>query len=352
MADENTPPAGDAADLTPTADDVEWGQANDSFAKNKDFQPGQPKKVEEPKKAEEAKPAEKPEGEENQQTPEEKKAAEEKAKADEDAAAKVKADAEEAEKAKNETPEQTEARHKKEAEEAAAKQKKEEEEPADDPVVREQRQVQRRMQEDERAIKADIRKEMFADVPTELLDADGDPIKSIDDVQKLTNPNTGKPFTEEEAAAWLLRAQEHLKKQQDEADGKIEEIAQANLDIKDWSDSVRKDYGAFIKANPDIWNPIWAEYERTLVKDEKTEIIIKAPVNLKNFVDVALAPHLKLAEQMQKQSEQEQKDKDNKGRQQSQSDRSDILPGGKTSKVTDPEDEEWDKAAKSYYETK
>lgn len=338
MADDDQNNGG--ADLTPSQDEVEWGQAADEFAQERDFKPPvKEKPKDEPKPEDGKKPEDAP-----QPTDEEKKA-------EQEAADKKAAEEAEAEKAKGETPEQTEARHKKEAEDAKAAEEAAANEPPDNPETREYRQRQREIAEDEKAIKADIRKEMFSELQTELLDADGDPIRTIEDVQKLMNPNTGKPFTDEEAAAWLLAAQRHLRDEQEKSEKRIDEIAQVNLDIRDWSNAVRKKYGEFIKANPDVWKPIWAEYEATLVKDEKTEIITKAPVNLERFAEVALAPHIKLAEQVQKQAEEDQKNKQEQDRKKTRTDRSDVVSGAKTG-VKDKEEEEWEDVAKEYYEGK
>lgn len=326
MADnEPAAPVDPGAAATPTPPQDEWGAANDAFALSK----SDPLKKEGDKDADKDKPAGVPP--EGAPKPDDKKPT----------------PAEGDKPADKDKPDGAEGEDKDKPGEGEPQPP----EPPDDPEARAYRQRQRQLAEDEAAIKTDIRKQLFSDVQTELTDADGDPIRSIEDVQKLTNPNTGKPFTEEEAGAWLLAAKKHLNERNEEVEKKIDGIAQANLDLRDWSDAVRTKYGEFIKANPGIWQPIWAEYERTLEKDEKSELITRAPVNLERFVDVALAPHIKLVETTQQQAEQEQKDKVEKDKKQVRADRSDIYAGGKSG-TPDKDDEEWGQAAKEYYEGK
>lgn len=230
--------------------------------------------------------------------------------------------------------------------------------PADqsDPTLRDQRTIQRELAEDQKSTREDIRKEMFGDVKTQLEDADGDPINTIQDVQKLQNPNTGKPFTYEEAALYLLQAQNHLTKTIQDAEAQIEQIADVNLSLKDEADNVSSKYGAMLKAMPRLQKQLWSEYEKTLIKDEKSGIITKAPVSLERFYDVSLAGYIKLAEQMQATADaQEQAGKQvaqaqsTVQRVQTRSDRADIFGGGKTD-TTDPEEAEWAKVAKQHYE--
>lgn len=247
-----------------------------------------------------------------------------------------------------ETEEEKTAREAKEAEEAA----KNDGEVDPNKQAREQRGIQRELAADETAMKEDIRKEMFSEVPTVLQDADGDQIRTIEDVQKLMNPNTGKPFTEEEAGSWLLQAQQHLNTQLQELEKQIEQIAETNISLKDQSDSIKGEYGELLKANPNnIREKIWVEYEKTLKKDEKSGIIIEAPVSLESFYRAALAPYVELAKQLEAQAEAETKDSKveaDKAKTQNQTDRADITSGGK-SDTRDDEEKEWDKAAKSYY---
>lgn len=337
MADDGGQGAGVAATPTPDQDDLEWSQANDDFAKDKDFKPAEPaKKPDEEKKSEEGKKPDEP------------------AKPEKKSEEKPPEKPDPKDKKPDEKPGPSDDPGKKAEENKPADEAKpgEKEEAADDDFdLGSYRQQQRQLAQDEAAIKEDVRKELFSDRPSELLDADGDPIRTIEDVQKLLNPSTGKPFTEDEAGRWLIKAQAKINEDRAEDDKKIDAIAQAILDVRDWTAAVKAKYGDFLKANPEIRQDIWVEYEKTLSKDEKSGIITAAPVNMENFFRVALEPHIKMAEQLQKQSEEDKKAKEEKDRKQARADRSDVYGGGKSG-VTDPEDEEWNQAAKEYYGTK
>jgi hypothetical protein len=367
MDPQNPPAPNDApADNTPPAatQDDEWLLANEEF--KTEHEVPEPEKKQ-PKKDDKTDP-EKPDPEKDKKPVDDEAA--KKAQEEADAEAKKKTEEEEAEKAKNETPEQTKARHekeaaeKKEAEEVAAATNRT---PEADSSVRDQRAAVREMQADLKATKNDVREKMFDDLQTELTDADGDPIRTIEDVMKLMNPNTRKPFTEEEAASYLLQAQAHLDKQIKEAEGKIEEIAEVNLGLKDDADTVRGKYSELFKAfaqspNPQLKNlqkELYAAFQDTLIKDEKSGIIVKAPVSMVRFYDTALAGYVKLAQQLEAQAKAKDKpdeaaktaatEQKKTERKQDQTDREDITSTGK-SDTRDPEDKEWDAAAKDYYE--
>lgn len=333
---------GAPADQTPTQDDQEWEQALDSYQKDRGVDAGAAKDG----GADDGK----------QQTEEEKKAAEDKVVADkkvaDEAAAKKTADEAEAEKVKTETPEQTKARHEEQAK-ADAKAKADAEAAArpDDPTVRTARATQREIAQQEAEMKDDIRKELFSDVQTKLLDSDGDEIKSIEDVQKLKNPNTGKAFTEDEAAAWLLKAQQNLNKNLQETESKIDAIAAVNLDLHDQADSVKARFGALLKTMPDIAKKIVTSFNETLETDPKTGYILKAPMNMERFFELALEPYALQDKQLQALNEQELKQqaaKKETDRKQTRQDRSDIYGGGKV-ETMDDEEKEWAKAAEDYY---
>lgn len=227
--------------------------------------------------------------------------------------------------------------------------------------TRDARAVQRELKETEQAIKEDIRKEVFGDVPQELTDADGDPIRTISDVQRLQNPNTGQPFTEEEAAIWLMQAQRNLDTKLRETDQQVDEIAETNLNLKEESDAVLNKYGELLKSMPELQQQVWEQYERTLVKDEKTGIIQKAPVSLEAFYNTTLAPYVKLAQQLEDRAKSEEQQRQEleaekariaqeAERKQQRSDRQDIYSGGKSETVS-AEDKEWAAVAKEYYES-
>lgn len=204
------------------------------------------------------------------------------------------------------------------------------------------------------AIKSEVREKMFADVPRTLVDADRDPINSIDDVMKLVNPRTGDNFTEEEAGMWLLSAQQQFNQKTAEMDRTIENISELNLDIKDQADSVTAKYGDWLKANPEKRDSIWAEFEKTLIKHPESGLIIHAPIGLEWFYDQTLGPSVEAQKEVaketadQKAAEEEaaaeEQAEAEKKKKQNRADRSDIY-GGSNLDTRDAEDKEWDDAA-------
>lgn len=258
----------------------------------------------------------------------------------------------------NETPEQKAEREKKEAEIA-----KEVEDNLPDTSAREARQTVREAQAEVAAVAKDVREKMFKDAPTELKDADGDPIRSIDDVMKLINPTTigskdhpnGRGFTQEEAGIWLLSAQQKFNQGVADMERRITQIAEVNVDLKDQADAVTYKYGELLKADTALRDRVWAEYQKTLVKDPDSGIITGMPVGLEAFYDTLLSPYVKLAENMENKSAEEKRVADEAAKaeeerkKKARADRSDIFGRGNVDDLTDPEDKEWAQAATAVF---
>lgn len=213
---------------------------------------------------------------------------------------------------------------------------------------------------DRKELATDVRKEMFSDVPTRLEDADGDPIETIADVMRLTNPRTGKPFTAEEASQWLMQATRHVEKQQEATQKQVDEIVDVNLRIKQEADSVKSKYGQLLAHMPKLRARVWAQYKATLQTHEGSDIITKAPISMEDFYDTILAPYQRQVEDMKKNAEvDKQKQEENEKRKKeaeekkkrSQGDREDVFSTRtKIEDISDPEEKEWAQAAKEYYE--
>lgn len=217
-----------------------------------------------------------------------------------------------------------------------------------DSSVRDARQVQREIKEDREAVLADVRKELFSDIPEQLEDADGDPIRTIEDVQKRLNPRTGKVFTEDEAGVWLLAATQNLAKQREDANSEADRITEVNLAIKDQADAIKQKYGEILKANPNgIREKLAAAFDRTLVL--KNDVIVDTPVSLEELYETALAPYAAVAEQLAESTATAAEAKKEVVKVQDRSDRQDIYGGG-NSNVEDPEEAGWSRAAKDFYE--
>lgn len=317
-----TPPTPDEA--AQAADDKEWQDAEDELfpglksANKEDKKPDEPAKPEEPAKAPEA-PATDP----KDQKPNDESGA---------------SDGTGAQDADN----------------------KKDGEPAEDSGTAEidARRATRAYQDEVAEVQADVRKTMFADSPTELRDADGDPIKTIDDVMKLINPRTNEPFTEEQAGAWFLSAQQAFNQKKADEAKRIEQIAEVNMDLKDQADILNKRYGNILKTDVALRDRLWAAYQKTLIKDPKTNLIVSAPVSLEEFYDLHLEPRAKAAETAQvdaakvaadaKAAEDAKKAKEDEDRAKKRADRSDIYAAG-TNDNTDPEDKEWGAAHEAVY---
>jgi hypothetical protein len=248
----------------------------------------------------------------------------------------------------DETPEQKTEREKADAEAAAEST----EEP--DTSVRTARQATREAAAELDTVAKEVREKMFADVPTELRDADGDPISSVADVTKLINPQTGEAFTREEATEWLLSAQQQFNQRLSGVDKQIEQIAEVNVDLKDQADSINYQYGELLKSMPELADQLWTEYQKTLVKDPTSEIITGMPVSLERFYEIALQPYIKLAESLEAQQTAQtaaEKAEAEVKKTRTRADRSDIYGRGKVDDMDDDE-KEWSKAAQEYYGNK
>lgn len=247
-------------------------------------------------------------------------------------------------------------------------------------LAREARTAARQAAEQTTAVIADVRAKMFGNAPSQMVDSDGDPIQTVQDVMNLVNPVTGKGFTEEEAYPWLLAAQQKFNETKAQTEAQITEIAQTNVAIKQEADYVNAKYGAILKADTALRDKLWAQFDKTLEKDPTTGIITKMPVSLEEFYELALegrtapasaatppaAPGAAPAPDPAKPAapaepdaakvaadaaaeEAKVKAEADKAKQQARADRSDIYVPPADTKVVDKDDDEWGKAAKEYY---
>jgi hypothetical protein len=301
------------ANNQPTQDDQEWDRAFDEFLANKGINPAEagPGKDDKP-----AAGADKDGGAANADKPD----AEKRGEVDKDKA----------------------------PEGADANRTTEEDEEDVTAPIREQRAIQRELAEDRKQTMADIREKMFNDMKTELMDADGDPIRTPEDVMKLLNPNTGKAFTYEEASSYLLQAQQHLNRENEKIEAQIEEYADVNIAMKDEATAVRSRWGKLLAAKPDLAKETWADYKATLVVDKKTGIITGAPVSMERFYNRALAGYESSAEQLQTADKARQEAEAKAARAQNKADRTDITSSGRSDTMDDDE-KEWATAFENHY---
>lgn len=340
-ASKPAPTPEEAADAAAAAEDDEWANAR------KDQYGEDPAAKKEPKKDEPAKPAEDGKtGKEGEENPDDKKLDAKPGDGDESAT-------------------------------------KSEPKSAED-LARDARAAARQTAEQTKAVVADVRSKMFADLPTQMVDSDGDPIHTVQDVMNLVNPATGKGFTEEEAYPWLLAAQQKFNENLAATESKITAIAETNMAIKQEADYVNAKYGTILKADTALRDKLWAQFEKTLEKDEATGIITKMPVSLEEFYELALEGRAAPAAAAKpvaspaaapaapgtpkpgepaapatpdpakvaadaKAAEDKVKADAETARQQARADRSDIYVAPADPKAVNKEDDEWGKAAKDYY---
>lgn len=229
-------------------------------------------------------------------------------------------------------------------------------------AARQARNAARESAEQVKTFSNDVREKMFSTVPEQVQDAEGRPIKTLEDVQNYINPQTKEAFTEEEAAYWLMNAQQQLRETKADTDKQIEDIAQVNIRIKDEADVINSKYETYLKENPDIRKSLWAQYAKTLTVDEASGVITKAPVSLEEFYELALEPRVAAAQPKPAASvatptqtpeqvaatEAAAKVEADKARQQKRADRSDVyMPP--TDPNLDPEEKEWADAHKAEF---
>lgn len=238
------------------------------------------------------------------------------------------------------------------------------------------RRADRAYQQEVDVVKNEVRTKMFGDVATQLKDADGDPISTLEDVMKHINPNTrtaenpnGRNFNEEEAGQWLLAQQQQLNRNLENVDKQVGQIAETLMDVKDQADTVRFRYGELLKAMPEVRDKVWAAWEKTLVKDAKTGIITKVPIPMDEFYELHLEPYAELGRQAEaeqakenggkpaaggdktppaQQTEAEKKAAEAEARNKKRQDRSDIYGPGNTDTRTDDQ-KEWDAAEETVF---
>lgn len=202
------------------------------------------------------------------------------------------------------------------------------------------------------AFKKEVTETLYPEgIDRQLRDSDGDPITGIDDLTKLINPRTGELFTDEEAGAWLLSAQQKLNKDIEQVENFIEQVAEVNADVKSGADRVAEKYGDILRADDKLRVRLIQAYDKTLVKDPKTGVTINNPIDVEEFFDMALEPRMAAKIEAEQAAAAKAKADAAKAAKDSQSDRSDLKPNGKGDNI-DPADKEWAQAYKEYEEGK
>lgn len=348
--DPSQNPAGDnPAPTTTDSDDAEWDQVGLDFLAGKDIDTD--KKEEEQRTIDEQ--AKSKEGGQEEGAPEANpndKKSDEEQRASDGSQASDGAEGEEGKSADDKKPADPKAN--------------EQQPPARDPDAedRARRRAQLDLEADRKELARDIREKMFSDVPEKLLDSEGREIRTPQDVTQYRNPATGKNFTIEEATSWLMQADSHHKDKLAKTQTEVDRIVDVNLTIKEEADEVVEKYGKLLAKNPGLRKQVWTDWRNTLEVSEDGEVIVRAPVSLKNYFDSVLSPHLAYAteqerkaaadaEAAKKAENAENKKKVEQEKQQSRSDREDISSARtKDQEGMDSEEKEWAESAKAYYE--
>lgn len=188
------------------------------------------------------------------------------------------------------------------------------------------------------------------------VDSDGDPIKGPEDVEKLYNPNTGELFTPSEAREWYNQATERYEQELESAKQEAQYVARVNSELSAGREAVMRNYGDFIKENPEIAQKVLNRYMSTVkIAGEGDNLYIAdAPVDILEFYNDVMYPYVELAEKQKEAQEAaaaaEKAKKDANKRAKAQRDESRDFPTSVGDDATKASDElDWDDAFKQYY---
>lgn len=186
-------------------------------------------------------------------------------------------------------------------------------------------------------------------IDRQLRDADGDPINGIEDLTKLINPDTDDYFTEDEAGSWLLRNQQKLNQDIEKMERQAESIAEVDLNLRTSAERVEKLYGDFFKENPEVYERITQAYNKTIVRDPNSGLVIDTPVELEDFYETALNGYIQ-AQDIQKQQAAAEATRKQQQQRASQQERGDLSRLGAPTDNMSKEERGWAEAMNSYYE--
>lgn len=106
-------------------------------------------------------------------------------------------------------------------------------------------------------------------------------------------------------------------------------------------------YGEILAADDKLRKSLIEAYDKTLVKDPKTNVTIKAPLTPEEFFDPILGPRIAQKAADDQAAADAAKAKAEKEAKDGQADRGDLKPSGKSDNL-DPETKEWAEAIKEY----
>lgn len=167
-----------------------------------------------------------------------------------------------------------------------------------------------------RRVREEIIEKLYPEgIDKNIYDTNGNVIKTAQDIvdRELLNPRTGEPFTYEEAASWMLNAQQQMNKNIEELYKYAEDIGELNVSLIESNRRVMELHGETLKNLPEgIAEKLAAAYVKTLEFDKTGSYVVKAKIDPVEFYDLALAPYNELretlAENQRLAEEQKQKD--------------------------------------------
>jgi len=212
--------------------------------------------------------------------------------------ARVAAKEKEAELAKDETPEETTARHNQEAidkkaEEDAAAAAAEDETPSNLSVDDIKKVLDERDQQVKfdakrfEDISLDVAKDLYPNgFDTTLKDESGHVIANAADYKQYIDPNA----TTEEAERVIMSEQSRLNREIQQAKDFILDKAELKHNMENDAVKVFTKYKDYFLKNPDMQQKIAANYRKTLTVQGET--IMNAPMGLEEFYDFAMKPYI------------------------------------------------------------
>lgn len=136
-------------------------------------------------------------------------------------------------------------------------------------------------------------------IDTNIYDSNGNVIKTAQDIvdKGLINRDTGEPFTYEQAASWMLQAQQQMAKNVEELNHYAEDIAEKNVSLFESNARVMRDHGDLLKAMPNLAQELAQKYVDTQVEWDKTgNYITKMNMSPETFYKLTLAPYRQYAD--------------------------------------------------------
>lgn len=141
-----------------------------------------------------------------------------------------------------------------------------------------------------------------------IYDTNGNVIKTAQDIvdRGLVNQRTGEPYTYEEAASFMLEANQKMQKNIEELNDWAENIAEQNVSLMESNTRVMDKWGDILQAMPDHAKT-WAEnYIATQLEfDETGSYITRMAMSPEQYYELVAGPYRKLGEALVKQNELE-----------------------------------------------